>query len=90
MWEVDNREENDYRLNTQWFLYEDEQEWIKEETGTLSKEEAVKQADEIKISWEWKTGNMRIIKHRKQKVYKCNGNLPHRFRKYYGISGTAD
>ncbi len=48
MVEVDNREENDYRLNTQWFLYEDEQEWIKEETGTLSKEEAVKQADEIK------------------------------------------
>ena len=26
MVEVDNREENDYRLNTQWFLYEDEQE----------------------------------------------------------------
>lgn len=48
MVEVDNREESDYRLNTQWFLYEDEQEWVKEETGTLSKEEAVKQADEIK------------------------------------------
>lgn len=48
MVEVDNREESDYRLNTQWFLYEDEQEWVKEETGTLSKEEAVKQTDEIK------------------------------------------